>query len=429
MSGSREAGLKAGRIANSKASPKPGSKALLLRNAFVLTPLRKLPGGGVFARNGLIEKVFPDGETLARFESSLPAGSGEMEVIDLGGDFLAPGFIDLHCHGGGGHDFMDGSAEAFAGAGRMHLSHGTTCLYPTTLASTGDAIHRTIQAFREAKGMEGLPEYPGLHLEGPYFAMSQRGAQDPRHIRNPDRAEYEAFLECSGDIARWTLAPELPGSMEMARELVSRGIVPAIGHSDATYEKIAEAWENGFTLVTHLYSGMSTVHRINAYRHAGVVESAYLIDDMAVEVIADGCHLPESLLRLICKIKRTDRICLVTDAMRAAGLPEGEYILGGKTDGQKVLVRDGVAWTADGQSFASSVATAERLVRTMTTLGGVPIEEAVAMMTSSPAKAMGIHDRKGSIVAGMDADLVAFDAKVEVKAVIAKGRVEKCLYR
>jgi N-acetylglucosamine-6-phosphate deacetylase len=406
-----------------------GYPALLIKNAIVLTPCRKLPGGGVFTKNGLVEKVFPDSEALERFESAITAGMGDIKVIDLGGDFLSPGFIDLHCHGGGGHDFMDGTAEAFAGAGRMHLSHGTTCLFPTTLASTREALQRTIGAFREVKGTKGLPEFPGLHLEGPYFAMTQRGAQDPKYIRNPDRAEYVDFLEYSEDIARWTLAPELPGALEMGKELVARGILPAIGHSDATYEKIAEAYENGFTLITHLYSGMSMVHRINAWRYAGVVESAYLIDGMAVEVIADGCHLPESLLRLICKIKRPDKICLVTDAMRAAGLPEGEYLLGGKMDGQKVLVRDGVAWTADGQSFASSVATAERLVKTMVTLAGVPVESAVAMMTSSPAMAMNIHGRKGSIVAGMDADLVAFDGTITVKAVIAGGRVETCSYR
>jgi len=407
---------------------KAAGQPLLLKNAIVLTPARKLPGGGVFVKDGRIEQVFPDREALARFEAGIPADYG-MKVIDLGGDFLSPGFIDLHCHGGGGHDFMDGTAEAFAGAGRMHLMHGTTCMYPTTLASTRESLERSIAAFGEAKGRKGIPEFPGLHLEGPYFAMSQRGAQDPAHIRNPDPAEYMSVLERSRDVARWTLAPELPGAMEMARALAARGILPAVGHSDATSAVIAEAHENGFTLVTHLYSGMSMVHRIKAYRYAGVVEAAYLIDDMAVEVIADGSHLPESLLKLICKIKRPDRICLVTDAMRAAGLPEGNYILGGKSDGQLVSVHDGVAWTADGLSFASSVATAERLVRTMVRLAGLPVETAVAMMSSSPAQVMGIQDRKGSIVPGKDADLVAFDAHIEVKAVVARGSVEKCEYR
>lgn len=401
---------------------------LLLKNAVVLTPSGKFFGGGVFARDGLIKQVFPNADTLARFEAEIPADS-KIRIIDLGGDFLSPGFIDLHCHGGGGHDFMDGTAEAFAEAGRMHLMHGTTCMYPTTLASTREALDRSIAAFCAVKGKSGLPEFPGLHLEGPYFAMSQRGAQDPMHIRNPDPAEYLKVLESPGNIARWTLAPELPGAMEMARALVACGILPAIGHSDATSMVVEDAFKNGFTLVTHLYSGMSMVHRIKAYRYAGVVEAAYLIDDMAVEVIADGSHLPESLLRLICKIKRPDRICLITDAMRAAGLPEGQYLLGGKSDGQMVSVHDGVAWTADGLSFASSVATADCLVRTMVKLVGLPVETAAAMMSSSPALVMGIQDRKGSIIPGMDADLVAFDGNIEVKAVIAKGSVEKCAYR
>jgi N-acetylglucosamine-6-phosphate deacetylase len=410
------------------------ASALLVHNGNLVTSGRKYPGGGLFARDGRIVKVFKNEDEVARFRTTLKESEvgkrEEMRIIDAGGDYIAPGFVDIHCHGGGGYDFMDGTVEAIVGAGKMHLSHGTTCLFPTTLASTTESLERAIKSFQAAKHMDqGLPEFPGLHLEGPYFSMAQRGAQDPKHIRNPDPAEYRPFLKYAKDIARWTLAPELPGALQMARELKAHGILPAIGHSDADYDQVLEGWKNGFSLVTHLYSGMSIVHRIHGWRHAGVVESAYLIDDMAVEVIADGCHLPESLLRLICKIKKPEKICLVTDAMRAAGLPEGEYLLGGKEDGQKAIVRDGVAWTADASAFAGSVTTAERLVRTMVKLAGVSVERAVEMASASPAKVMGVFKRKGSIAAGKDADIVCFDEKFSVKAVVARGSVEVCKYR
>lgn len=410
------------------------SLALLIHNGRLVTSGRQYPGGGLFAKGGRIVKILRNDDEVARFKSSLKHSEvgrrHELRIIDVGGDYIAPGFVDIHCHGGGGYDFMDGTLESVVGAGKTHLAHGTTCLFPTTLASTTESLDRAIRSFREAKRVdEGLPDFPGLHLEGPYFSMAQRGAQDPRHIRNPDPAEYRPFFKYAKDIARWTLAPELPGALEMARELKARGILPAIGHSDADYEQVLEGWKNGFALVTHLYSGMSIVHRIKGWRHAGVVESAYLIDDMAVEVIADGCHLPASLLRLVCKIKRPEKICLVTDAMRAAGLPEGEYLLGGKADGQKAIVRDGVAWTASADAFAGSVATAERLVRTMVQQAGVSVEKALQMASASPAKVMGVHARKGSLAAGKDADVVCLDETFTVKAVVARGRVESCAYR
>jgi N-acetylglucosamine-6-phosphate deacetylase len=221
-----------------------------------------------------------------------------------------------------------------------------------------------VEWFKKARENQDGPELLGLHLEGPYFSMEQRGAQDPRFIKNPDREEYMKILDYSGDIIRWTVAPELEGALEMGRELKSRGVLPSIGHSNAIYEDVQRAFENGFTHVTHLYSGMSMVRRINAYRYAGVVESAFLIDDMTVEIIADGKHLPQSLLKLIYKIKGPDRICLVTDSMRAAGMPDGEYILGSLRTDQKVVVEDGVAKLPDRSAFAGSVATADRLVKT-----------------------------------------------------------------
>jgi N-acetylglucosamine-6-phosphate deacetylase len=209
----------------------------------------------------------------------------------------------------------------------------------------------------------------------------------------------------------------------MGRELARRGIVASIGHSNAVYEQVVEACRNGYTLVTHLYNGMSRLERRNAIMYPGVVESALVLDELAVEVIADGMHLPASLLELVFKVKGPDRICLVTDSMRAAGLDVRESILGSLSSGRTVIVDQGVAWLPDRSVFAGSVATADRLVRTMRGIRGVSLEQAVRMITLTPARIMGVQDRKGSLEAGKDADLLLFDDDVRVSLVMTRGKV------
>lgn len=388
----------------------------VLKNGKVITPIRVIENGGVVIEDGIIKQVF---------QGDASDIQGECNVVDVEGRYIAPGFIDIHTHGAGGHDYMDGTVEAIIGASKAHMEHGSTTVVPTTLTSTMEELFAFFDCYREAKEkMDGGPNLLGLHLEGPYFSMEQKGAQDPRYIKNPDREEYLKILDHSDDIVRWTVAPELDGAMEMGRELTSRGILCSIGHSNAIYENVLEAFENGYTHVTHFYSGMSMVRRINAYRYSGVVESAYLIDEMTVEIIADGDHLPESLLKLIYKIKGSDNICLVTDSMRAAGMPEGEYKLGSLEDGQSVVVEDGVAKLLDRSAFAGSVATADRLVRTMVEVADVPIADAVKMITFTPARIMGIDDRKGSLVASKDADIVVFNGNIDIDLVIVGGNIE-----
>ena len=196
---------------------------------------------------------------------------------------------------------MDGTVEAFLGACRMHLSHGTTTILPTTLsASTGELV-RSIAAFKEARALMAQEQcQPGMHLEGPYFAMNQKGGQDPRYIRDPDPAEYRRIVELAdGAIVRWSIAPERHGAMEMGDYLTAHGIWPTIGHTDATYDDCVEALRHGYTHITHLYSCTSTITRRGGFRILGVTESAYALDGLTVEVIADGCHLPPELLRMI----------------------------------------------------------------------------------------------------------------------------------
>jgi N-acetylglucosamine-6-phosphate deacetylase len=196
-----------------------------------------------------------------------------------------------------------------------------------------------------------------------------------------------------------------------------------MAHTDAIYEEALKAFENGYSLITHLYSGMSGVMRRNAYRYAGVIESAYIIDEMNVEIIADGSHLPASLLKLIYKIKGPGRIALVTDAMRGAGMPDGESIIGSLKRGMKVIIEDGVAKLPDRTAFAGSVATTDRLVRNMINLAGAPLIEAVRMATSTPASIMGLSDKKGSLIEGKDADIVIFDNNITIDTTIVKGKV------
>jgi N-acetylglucosamine-6-phosphate deacetylase len=254
--------------------------------------------------------------------------------------------------------------------------------------------------------------------------MNQRGAQDPRYIRNPDPIEYEEVVARSGgDIRRWSAAPELPGAYVFARYLRERGVLVAWAHTDALYDDIVAGFEEGFTLATHFYSAMNGVVRRNAFRYAGAVEAAYLIDDMDVEVIADGIHCPPPLLRMVHKIKGADRVALITDAMRGAAMPEGESIIGSLQNGQRVIIEDGVAKLPDRSAFAGSVATADRLVRTVVHQAGVPLVEAVRMISMTPARILGIAAHKGSLGVGKDADIVLFDEDISVSATIVGGKI------
>lgn len=384
-----------------------------ITNGKIITPYRIIPGGTLFIKGGLI---------VAVSEGNIETEGGV--EIDAKGNYVAPGFIDIHVHGGGGHDFMDGDEKAFLKIAEVHAQYGTTAMLPTTLSSSKEELEQTLVAYESANRKNALgAQFLGMHLEGPYFAMSQRGAQDPRYIRDPDPVEYEDILSRFSTIKRWSAAPELKGAIEFGRYLKSRGVLAAVAHTDAIYEEVLEAFENGYSLATHLYSGMSGVTRRNAFRFAGVIESAFILDEMDVEIIADGIHLPAPLLKLVYKIKGADRTALITDAMRAAGMPPGESMLGHLKHGLKVIVEDGVAKLPDHSSFAGSVATADRLVRNMISMADVPIIDAVRMITQTPARILDVSDRKGSLSAGKDADVVIFDQNIRIEMTMVKGKI------
>jgi len=387
--------------------------SLKIFNAKIITPDKIIGNGSLVIEGGKI-KLISSGDIEYETEN----------VLDAGGKYLSPGFIDIHVHGGGGHDFMDNDIDGFLAIAELHARYGTTAMTPTALSCEKEDLLQTLETYNKANSINKRgSQFIGLHIEGPYFAMNQRGAQDPRYIRDPDPEEYREILANNPFIKRWSAAPELPGAIEFGKYMSSKGVLPAIAHTEAIYEEVKDAFENGFTHVTHLYSCTSTVTRKNAYRYAGVVESAFLMDDMTVEIIADGIHLPEPLLKLVYKLKGPDSIALVTDAMRGAGMPPGESVLGDLKNGLKVIIEDGVAKLPDRTAFAGSVATADRLVRNMVTIAGVPLIDAIKMMTATPASIMGVSDRKGTIAVGKDADLVLFDEQINVHQTIIGGRI------
>jgi len=389
------------------------SQQLKIYNGKIITADRIIPGGVLLVT----------GETIT-VVSEHDIEAKDAVSIDAEGKYISPGFIDIHVHGGGGHDFMDGTLKAFLEIAKTHAKFGTTSMLPTTLTSTKEELLQILDLYEQAneQNQEGA-QFIGMHLEGPYIAKSQAGAQDPRYIRNPDPEEYEDILTRYNNVKRWSAAPELNGAIRFGEYLISKKILPAIAHTDAIYEEVCEAFEKGYTHATHFYSAMSGVIRRNGFRYAGVIESAYLNDQMTVEIIADGVHLPPALLKLVYKIKGPHCTALITDAMRAAGMPPGESVLGSLHNGIKVIVEDGVAKLPDRSSFAGSVATTDRLVRNMIALASVPLQEAVRMMSATPAQIMGVAEKKGSLTPGKDADIVIFDENIRVCMTIVKGKI------
>ena len=384
-----------------------------IHNGRVITRDAVLENATVLVEDGLIKAV---GSGDIAFEDAY--------AMDAMGNYVSPGFIDIHIHGGGGYDFMDETEEAFIGIAETHARFGTTAMVPTTLSATKEAIIKALSLFDAVKDkVHDGSQLLGIHIEGPYFAMNQRGAQDPRYIRDPDPLEYQEIIDHCKGLVRWSVAPELKGALEMGRALRTKGIIAAMAHTDAIYEDVVKAVECGYSLSTHLYSAMSGVTRKNAFRYAGVIEASLLMDEIDVELIGDGIHLPAPLLKLAYKVKGRDKIALITDAMRGAAMPEGESMLGHWQSGLKVIIEDGVAKLPDRTSFAGSVATADRLVRTMHRLGEVSMLDAVFMAATTPARIMGVDNRKGSLEPGKDADIVIFDDNVNVSTTMIKGKI------
>jgi len=387
----------------------------IFTNARIVLPDTILDDHYLSVKNGVIESIgkgTPDRKQL-----------NSCTTVDCGGQYLSPGFIDIHCHGGGGADFMDGHMEDILTAARAHLIHGTTGIWPTTLTGSEEELFTFFESFRQAREVtEQMPHLLGIHLEGPYFSPAQAGAQPPKYLVHPRPEHYHEILRRGqGNIVRWSAAPELPGALELGDELAGKGIKVSMGHSDAGFEDIVNAMEHGYSQITHFYSAMSTITRKRGRRVLGLIECGYLFDRLKVEIIADGIHLPPELLKLILKCKNHDDICLVTDSMRGAGMPDGPSLLGSKKNGVPVIIEDGIANMPDFSSFAGSVATTDRLVRVMVQKAGLPVWEAVKMASLNPASFLGIQETYGSIQPGKSADLLIFDDDIRISSVYVSG--------
>ncbi len=350
------------------------------------------------------------------------------EEFDAKGCYVCPGFIDTHVHGGDGFCFMDGGIEPMKRVAQAHLLHGTTTICPTSMAASYDNLKQMVLDYKELSafsGKNGLPNFAGLHLEGPYIAPSQAGAQPPSYIYPPKPEEYQELLSVGeGHIRKWTFAPELPGAMQFCDTLVKYNVLPSMGHTDGTYEDVLCCYEHGAKWLTHFYSSMSTITRKNGFRVPGVIEAGYYIDGLNIEVIADGCHVPPMLLSMLYKIKGMQHIVLVTDAIRGMGLPEGTSWQNAEGEDQQCVVMGGVAKLPKLGCFAGSVASSDHLIRTMVKQVGISLPEAVSMLTKNPADMLGLTE-KGELKTGFDADVVLLNESLITEAVILGGNIIK----
>ncbi|MBQ9977697.1 MAG: N-acetylglucosamine-6-phosphate deacetylase [Clostridia bacterium] len=387
--------------------------SLLIKNALVVFP-DGVKHTSVLIENGKISKIGYEG----------PAD----KVLDVEKSYLLPGFIDLHVHGGGGADFMDADPSAFETVVKTHLSHGTTTMLPTAMSASEEDLCLFLKNFKIFKENSSLADVtPGVHLEGPYFSNANTkssGAQPSNLLRLPDEKEIDRLLQfANGDILRWDAAPELDGSEMFARKCRENGIICSIAHSAATSEQAQNGINNGFNHVTHFYNAVTTYRKEGQKVLAGVVEAAYLNDDVRIELICDGRHIPRDIMRLALKIKGAHLVSGITDAMRIAGTDLKRGVLGNKQKGTEVVVDDGVAKLPDFSSYAGSIATMDGALRVLCNDYGFSLPEASVMLSKAPASLLKITDTKGSIEPNRDADLVVFDKDLNLVGVFLKGKL------
>lgn len=375
-------------------------------NGKILTPQGWLKDGSIILRDNKILEV-----------TNCDLAVIGAELIDAKGMYVVPGFIDMHVHGGGGRDFQEGTEEAFREAAKAHALHGTTSIFPTLSSSTVPMIEAAVETCNRLMEEKDSPIL-GLHLEGHYLNPNKAGAQIPEWIKNPDPNEYIPIVENSRCLARWDAAPELPGALQFGKYCHEKDILPSIAHTNAEYSDVKAAFEVGFTHVTHFYNAMPGFHNKQGYKYEGTVESVYLIDDMTIECVADGIHVPPTILRMAYKIKGVERMAVITDALAVAA-SEGDA----KAFDPRVIIEDGVCKLADRSALAGSIATSDRLVRTLVQQAEVPLADAVRMASETPAHIMGVHRRKGILARGKDADILILDDKLKVRCVWQMGKI------
>lgn len=374
-------------------------------NGHILTPQGWMKDGSV---------LVSDGKILEVTNSDLAVIGAK--IIDAKGMYIVPGFISMHAHGGGGYDFTESTPEAFQQAVQAHLKHGATSIFPTLSSTSFENIRKAVQTCEELM-KDPASTIQGLHIEGPYLNKKMAGPQWEEFLKDPDPDEYIPLLESTQCIKRWDISPELPGAHDFARYTRSKGILTAITHTEAEYPEIKTAFEAGFTHAAHFYNAMPGFHKRREYKYEGTVESVYLTDGMSVEVIADGIHLPATILKLVYKLKGVEQTCLVTDALKYAAY-DGEPIVD-----PRFIIENGVCKLADHSALVGSLATMDTLVQTMVKKAAIPLADAVRMASETPAKLIGIDAHKGTLQKGKDADIVILDKDINVRCVFTKGNI------
>jgi N-acetylglucosamine-6-phosphate deacetylase len=376
---------------------------MIFKNGRLIFPNGVQEGLDLLVEDGLITAI----------RAQAPA-MGE-PAVDLQGNYLAPGFIDLHIHGAMGHDAMEASAKAFRAICDYHATGGTTSLLLTTATAPIKSIVNVAKEVGTAKA--SIKQIAGVHVEGPFISKAKAGAQRASLMRRPTRKAYARLLDHCDIIKRMTLAPELPGAIELVDELRAKGVSVSGGHSDAWENDARDAFEHGMRSVTHTFNCMSSTRRRGIDRVAGLLEFAMSEPEIICELIADGHHVSPTLMRMLYRAKGPRGICLVTDATAGAGLPDGSKF---SLYGTKCITEAGVCLLADRSALAGSASRMIDLIRTMVTKVGVPLHEAIGMATDTPAFSIGLNN-KGQLKIGGEADLVVISPELEILRTFVRG--------
>jgi len=376
---------------------------LVITGGLVVTPLDVLESADVVIEDGRIAGVGPG-----------LAGHGADQTIDATGLIVAPGFVDIHVHGSAGHDTMDGTREAIEGMARYFAAHGVTSFCPTTLTMAAEAIMQSVRAVHECQQRPPAGARPlGVHLEGPYINAEKKGAQPAQYVRTARSLDYRDFFSL-GNIRLISLAPEVDENKELIGFARGQGAAVAVGHSSATYEQVEEAVKLGLNQATHTFNQMEGLH----HRKPGTVGAALLLEEIYAQMIADGIHLHRAVVDMVVRLKGPEKTVLITDAIRGAGMPDGEYELGG----QAIVVCQGAVRLADG-TLAGSCLSLDAAVRNVVEFTGCDLADAIQMATLTPARSIGLAHCKGSLEPGKDADVVLLDEALQVVATIVMGEV------
>jgi N-acetylglucosamine-6-phosphate deacetylase len=386
---------------------------MVLTNAHLIFPDGIRDGLEVVAEEGKITAIRK--QTRLREATARRAQARGEDIVDLGGNYLAPGFVDLHVHGAVGRDTMEASAEAFRAICDFHATGGTTSLLLTTATAPMAKLVEVLNTVRDDR--DSIRQVAGVHVEGPFISTAKCGAQRAEFIQDPSRTVVQQLLEQADVIRRVTIAPELPGALEAIEKFHEHGISVSGGHSDALDEDARAAFERGMRSVTHTFNCMSSARRRGIYRVGGLLEFALSEPDISCELIADGHHVSATLMKMLYRAKGAAGICLVTDATAGAGLPDGSRF---SLFGNECVVENGVCLLADHSAMAGSASRMIDLVRTMARDVDVPLHEAITMATANPARAIGL-EAKGRLAVGADADFAVLSPELDVLRAFSDG--------